>query len=136
MSKQVIHELAITTQQGKMTFPQVVKGLIEVGVESYLVDFATKQKTHYLADGTTHTVTALDLAIWLPDVCQLEQAAIASLPVGDRALRIAVAAPEEVAGIRLGAGWNVFERFHYLRGERHIDRSPGLCLIEQKAIAI
>jgi uncharacterized protein YbcV (DUF1398 family) len=56
MSKQVIHELAIATQQGKMTFPQVVKGLLEAGVESYLVDFATKQKTHYLTDGTTHTV--------------------------------------------------------------------------------
>ncbi len=56
MSKQVIHELAIATQQGKMTFPQVVKGLLEAGVESYLVDFASKQKTHYLADGTMHTV--------------------------------------------------------------------------------
>ena len=56
MRKQVIHELAIATQQGKMTFPQVVKGLLEVGVESYLVDFAAKQKTHYLTDGTTHTV--------------------------------------------------------------------------------
>jgi len=56
MSKQAIHDLAIATQQGKMTFPQVVQGLLEVGVESYLVDFAAKQKTHYLADGTTHTV--------------------------------------------------------------------------------
>jgi uncharacterized protein YbcV (DUF1398 family) len=54
MSKQIIHELAIATQQVKMTFPQVVKGLLEVGVESYLVDFAAKQKTHYLTDGTTH----------------------------------------------------------------------------------
>jgi uncharacterized protein YbcV (DUF1398 family) len=59
MSKQVIHELAIATQQGKMTFPQVVKGLLEVGVESYLVDFAAKQKTHYLADGTTCTVAMI-----------------------------------------------------------------------------
>ena len=56
MSKQVIHEVAIATQQGKKTFPQVVQGLLEVGVESYLVDFAARQKTHYLADGTTHTV--------------------------------------------------------------------------------
>ncbi|MFC5863223.1 DUF1398 family protein [Acidicapsa dinghuensis] len=56
MNKQVIHELAIATQQGEMTFPQVVKGLLEVGVESYLVDFATKQKTHYMSDGTTHAV--------------------------------------------------------------------------------
>ena len=56
MSKQIIHDLAIATQQGKMTFPQVVNGLLEVGVESYLVDFAAKQKTHYLADGTIHAV--------------------------------------------------------------------------------
>lgn len=56
MSMQAIDELALATQQGKMTFPQVVRGLLEVGVESYFVDFATKQKTHYLADGRTHTV--------------------------------------------------------------------------------
>jgi uncharacterized protein YbcV (DUF1398 family) len=55
----MIHELAMATQQGKMTFPQVVRGLLEVGVESYLVDFATKQKTHYLADGTTQTVAMI-----------------------------------------------------------------------------
>jgi uncharacterized protein YbcV (DUF1398 family) len=59
MSKQMIHELAIATQQGEMTFPRVVKGLLEVGVESYLVDFVAKQKTHYLADGTTHTVAMI-----------------------------------------------------------------------------
>jgi len=56
MSKQVIDAVAMATQQGKMTFPQVVKRLLEVGVESYFVDFAAKQKTHYLADGSTHTV--------------------------------------------------------------------------------
>jgi uncharacterized protein YbcV (DUF1398 family) len=56
MSKQAIHEIALATQQGKLTFPQVVKGLLEAGVESYFVDFAAKQKTHYLTDGTTHTV--------------------------------------------------------------------------------
>lgn len=56
MNKQVIQELAMATQQGKMTFPEVVQGLLEVGVESYLVDFATRQKTHYLSSGTTHTV--------------------------------------------------------------------------------
>jgi uncharacterized protein YbcV (DUF1398 family) len=59
MSKHAIHELAIATQQGNMTFPQVVKELLELGVESYLVDFAAKQKTHYLADGTTHAVPVI-----------------------------------------------------------------------------
>jgi uncharacterized protein YbcV (DUF1398 family) len=56
MTKQVILELALATQQGKLIFPKVVQGLLEVGVESYLVDFAAKQKTHYLTDGTTYTV--------------------------------------------------------------------------------
>ncbi len=56
MSKQAIHEAAIATQQGKMTFPQVVQALLAAGVESYQVDFAAAQKTHYLADGTTLTV--------------------------------------------------------------------------------
>ena len=56
MSKQVILELALETQQGKLIFPKVVQGLLEVGVESYLVDFAAKQKIHYLTDGSTYTV--------------------------------------------------------------------------------
>lgn len=56
MSKQVIEELAIATQQGKTIFPQVVQGLLAAGVESYFVDFAAKQQTHYRTDGTTHTV--------------------------------------------------------------------------------
>lgn len=56
MNRQVIHELAMATQQGTMTFPQVVQGLLAVGVESYLVDFASQRKTHYLSDGATHTV--------------------------------------------------------------------------------
>jgi len=56
MSRQAIQEVATATQQGKMTFPQVVQRLLEAGVESYFVDFATAQKTHYLKDGTAHTV--------------------------------------------------------------------------------
>jgi uncharacterized protein YbcV (DUF1398 family) len=55
MIKQAI-QAAIATQQGKMTFPQLVQALLEAGVESYLVDFAAVQKTHYLSDGTTVTV--------------------------------------------------------------------------------
>lgn len=56
MSNQVIHELSVATQQGRMTFPQVVKELLAVGVQSYLVDFASRQKIHYLSDGTTCSV--------------------------------------------------------------------------------
>lgn len=76
MSKQVIHDLALATQQGKLTFPHVVKGLLEVGVESYLVDFATRQKTHYLAAGTTHMVPM----IWIRVRSRRNSAALISWP--------------------------------------------------------
>ena len=55
MEIQLIHDVSIATQRGEMTFPQVVARLLEAGVESYLVDFASGRKTYYLADGGTHT---------------------------------------------------------------------------------
>lgn len=54
MNTEVIHEVAIATEEGRMTFPQVVGKLLEIGVESYFVDFAAGRKTHYSADGQTH----------------------------------------------------------------------------------
>lgn len=56
MNKQVMHEIAMATEQGEMTFPQAVRKSLEIGVESYLVDFAAERKTHYLADGTVHAI--------------------------------------------------------------------------------
>jgi uncharacterized protein YbcV (DUF1398 family) len=54
MNTQVMHDVAAATEEGRMTFPQVVGALMEVGVESYLVDFAAGRKTHYLASGETY----------------------------------------------------------------------------------
>ena len=50
----VMHEVSIETQEGRMTFPQVVGRLLEIGVESYCVDFIAGRKTYYLANGATH----------------------------------------------------------------------------------
>jgi uncharacterized protein YbcV (DUF1398 family) len=55
MNTEVMHEVTVATEEGKMTFPEVVGRLLEAGVESYLVDFAAGRKTHYMADGGTHT---------------------------------------------------------------------------------
>ena len=55
MDIQLIHDVSIATQRGEMTFPQVVARLLEAGVESYLVDFASGRKTYYLANGGAHT---------------------------------------------------------------------------------
>ncbi len=55
MNTQAMNEVSIATQEGKMTFPQVVSRLLEIGVESYFVDFAAGRKTYYLADGAIHS---------------------------------------------------------------------------------
>ncbi|MFZ0631852.1 MAG: DUF1398 family protein [Acidobacteriaceae bacterium] len=51
MNTRKIHEINVATQQGTMTFPQVVQQFLALGVESYFVDFAAARKTCYLADG-------------------------------------------------------------------------------------
>ena len=55
MNTQAMHEVSAETQAGRMTFPQVVRRLLEVGVESYFVDFAARRKTYYTAEGETYT---------------------------------------------------------------------------------
>ena len=54
MNTKVMHEVLAETQQGKLIFPEVVRRLLEVGVESYFCDLATGAETFYLRDGNTH----------------------------------------------------------------------------------
>jgi uncharacterized protein YbcV (DUF1398 family) len=44
MNTQVIHEVSMETQEGKLTFPQGVRRLMEIGVESYFVDLAADRR--------------------------------------------------------------------------------------------
>lgn len=54
MKTNVIHEVLAETQAGKLIFPEVVRRLLEVGVESYFCDLATGAETFYLSGGQTH----------------------------------------------------------------------------------
>jgi uncharacterized protein YbcV (DUF1398 family) len=54
MNTAVIHQVLAESQAGKLIFPEVVRRLSEVGVESYLCDLATGAETFYMSDGTTH----------------------------------------------------------------------------------
>jgi uncharacterized protein YbcV (DUF1398 family) len=49
-----MHEVLAETQTGKLIFPEVVRRLLEVGVESYFCDLATGAETFYLSGGETH----------------------------------------------------------------------------------
>jgi uncharacterized protein YbcV (DUF1398 family) len=54
MNIAVMREVMKQTQDGKLTFPEVVRRLMEIDVESYFVDFASGRETLYLSDGTSH----------------------------------------------------------------------------------
>jgi len=56
---QTIHEVAAETQAGELIFPDVVRRLLAVGVESYFIDFATGNETFYLTNGGTYAETML-----------------------------------------------------------------------------
>ena len=54
MNSNVMHDVLAESQAGRLTFPEVVRRLLEAGVESYFCDLATGQETFYLHDGKTH----------------------------------------------------------------------------------
>ncbi len=54
MNTNAIHEVMAQSQSGQLIFPEVVRRLLEAGVESYFIDFAKGEETFYLLDGTTH----------------------------------------------------------------------------------
>jgi uncharacterized protein YbcV (DUF1398 family) len=53
MNTELMHNVLTESQAGKLTFPEVVRRLIEVDVESYFVDFATGRETLYTTTGET-----------------------------------------------------------------------------------
>ncbi len=53
MNANVIHEVMNETEAGQLIFPEVIRRLSEVGVESYFVDLATGSETFYGVDGTS-----------------------------------------------------------------------------------
>ena len=62
---ETVHEVMADSQAGKLTFPEVVKKLLELGVESYFIDFAARRETLYMQD----------------EILQIEELAVAVDPV-------------------------------------------------------
>lgn len=54
MNTKTMHDVLIESQEGKLIFPEVVRRLLEAGVESYFCDLAAGAETFYLRDGKTH----------------------------------------------------------------------------------
>ena len=54
--RSVIEWAAKSSKAGTVHFAEVVKALVDAGVESYYADYRAGTKTYYLPDGSTHTV--------------------------------------------------------------------------------
>jgi uncharacterized protein YbcV (DUF1398 family) len=50
----VVHEVLAESQAGELIFPEVVRRLLEAGVESYFCDLARGEEIFYAPDGKTH----------------------------------------------------------------------------------
>ena len=57
MNSNLIHEVLTESQAGRLIFPEVVRRLLEAGVESYFCDLARGEETFYMTDGTTQVET-------------------------------------------------------------------------------
>ncbi len=50
-AKEVAREMTRASDQERITFPEVVKALMDVGVERYHADLVCSNKTYYVPDG-------------------------------------------------------------------------------------
>lgn len=62
LDTEAIREVLRESQRGELIFPEVVRRMLEAGVESYLVDVARAEDVVYLRDGSTLTVN-MDMAL-------------------------------------------------------------------------
>ena len=51
-AKQIVREMTKASDAQRIAFPDVVKALMEVGVERYHADLVTASKTYYMPDGS------------------------------------------------------------------------------------
>jgi uncharacterized protein YbcV (DUF1398 family) len=52
----VVREMSEASDEERITFPEVVKALMEVGIERYHADLLVGRKTYYLPDGNFEEV--------------------------------------------------------------------------------
>jgi uncharacterized protein YbcV (DUF1398 family) len=50
----VLRECSERSVAGEITFPEVVKKLVDVGIEQYHADMYRREKTYYAANGDSH----------------------------------------------------------------------------------
>jgi uncharacterized protein YbcV (DUF1398 family) len=54
MDNAVLHDCLTRALAGRITFPETVGKMLEIGVERYTADLTRLEKMHYGSDGATH----------------------------------------------------------------------------------
>jgi uncharacterized protein YbcV (DUF1398 family) len=127
MDKKVIEQTLRETEAGHKTFPECVKALLAVGVESYLVNFARMEKSSYGVNGETH-VQKMSLPASPVAETFSKDAVVAAIQA---AQRDAIRYPEFVkrataAGVEAYWAYLTGQRVVYLgrKGEIHVEEFP------------
>jgi uncharacterized protein YbcV (DUF1398 family) len=116
------------SEQGRMTFPEVVRQLLDAGVESYFADMVRGVHTFYLPDGETHVEKrALPLVPVSPDFSEVGLVAAIRGAQADKIRYPEFVKQASAAGV---AAYWVFltgKRAVYFgrKGEIHIEEFPG-----------
>jgi uncharacterized protein YbcV (DUF1398 family) len=54
MNTEIMHKTLQGSESGKLTFPEVVRALVAIGVESYRADLVRGEDIFFLSSGETH----------------------------------------------------------------------------------
>jgi uncharacterized protein YbcV (DUF1398 family) len=58
----VAHECAVRSYEGKISFPEVLRKLKDVGVERYHADLCREERVFYMPDGESHVERAGEIS--------------------------------------------------------------------------
>jgi uncharacterized protein YbcV (DUF1398 family) len=67
MNTKAMHQALEGSQQGRLTFPEVIRMLMEAGVESYRCDLIRADDTFYMPSGETHVEKMSLLSVQIPE---------------------------------------------------------------------
>jgi uncharacterized protein YbcV (DUF1398 family) len=125
---QVIEQCAVASQNGTANFGEIVKALMEVGVESYFADYRAENTRYYMPDGQVYNIDLEATGEVIAD--EFDAAAVKEAIRG--AQRGDVKYPEfkkltQAAGCIGYMVWLVGRHVTYFgrRGETHVEHFPS-----------
>ncbi len=125
--RQTIEHCARSSKDGTAHFPDIVRALVDAGVESYFADYRANATTYYLPDGSTHAV-----ALAPPDVPIAERFDTAALQHAIRGAQAGRVMYPDFMRLSRAAGcigyvtWLAGRHvaYHGRRGETHVEHFP------------